>query len=152
MLRLILLTKIYHFRQVLRALKACKLVWSSQSGRNWMVLKYKMGIRYCGFNIKKGRGQSNYPFLMRMLITGEREIPPFLRSGSRDFEPLAVPVLGLVSNSRPQFVMFVFVCCCFSAVHYQNQSIIFHGDSRKWEIHERSWKTAPARGLRVVFS
>lgn len=103
-----------------------------------MVLKYKMGIRYCGFNIKKGRGQSNYPFLMRMLITGEREIPPFLRSGSRDFEPLAVSVLGLVSNSRPQFVMFVFVCCCFSAVHYQNQSIIFHGDSRKWEIHERS--------------
>ena len=74
-----------------------------------MVLKYKMGIRYCGFNIKKGRGQSNYPFLMRMLITGEREIPPFLRSGSRDFEPLAVPVLGLVSNSRPQFVMFVVV-------------------------------------------
>ena len=83
------------------------------------------------FQYKKGRGQSNYPFLLRMLITGEREIPPFLRSGSREFEPLAVPVLGLVSNSRPQFVMFVFVCCCFSAVHYQNQSIIFRGDSRR---------------------
>ena len=66
-----------------------------------MVLKYKMGIRYCGFNIKKGRGQSNYPFLMRMLITGERGV----RNPSFSEE--------LVSNSRPRFVMFVLVVVVF---------------------------------------
>lgn len=39
--------------------------------------------------------------------------PLLFSSFSRDVEPLAVPVLGLVSNSRPRFVMFVLVVVAF---------------------------------------